>query len=247
MHRFFVDKTNIDNGNFHIDGDDAKHIGKVIRLREGDIIELCDSQGMDYIGIITHMDRDKIYGRIEKSYPSISEPSCKLTLYQGIPKGDKMDTIIQKSVELGVYSVVPVMTERTVVKFKSQVDIDKKTTRWQRIAKEAAKQSKRSIVPSVLEPISFTEALGRRHQLMIFFWEEEQNLSLKDRLASIHSIEDIGIFIGPEGGFSTDEAICAKDSGWHVTTLGPRILRTETVSLAAISAIMFYLEEWQWR
>lgn len=245
MHRFFIDRSHIKNDKFYIYGDDAKHIGKVIRLRTGDTIELCDLEGTDYIGVISHIDKDVVSGAVVKSYPSISEPSCKITLYQGLPKGDKMDTIIQKTVELGVYSVVPVITERTIARFKEPSAIEKKLRRWQRIAKEAAKQSKRAIIPSVKDPISFTEGINRQHELKIFFWEEERDVSLKEILASTHSTEDVGIFVGPEGGFSTDEAEYAKKKEWHIATLGPRILRTETVSMASISAIMFYLGEWQ--
>lgn len=247
MHRFFIERSHIQNGKFHIYGHDARHIGRVIRLRDGDTIELCDLDGTDYIGKISRIDKDVVSGTIVESHPSISEPSCKITLYQGLPKGDKMDTIIQKGVELGIYSIVPIMTERTIVRFKGPSDIDKKTTRWQRIAKEAAKQSKRAIIPYVKDPISFTEGILKQHELMIFFWEEERKLSLNKLLTSTRTIEDIGIFIGPEGGFSMDEAESARKNGWHITTLGPRILRTETVSIAVISAIMFYLEEWQWR
>ena len=256
MNRFFIDKNNIHDNIATIQGEDIDHIRRVLRLSVGDYIELCDSEGYDYIAKLQDISKDLITAGIEKSYLSVGEPNVNVSVYQAVPKGDKMDTVIQKCVELGVNKIIPVITDRTIVKMDSFDARRKKTLRWQKISEEAAKQSKRGKIPGVSMPVDFSEAASMEDasstedtSLKIIFWEEERCLSL--RYIVEHAAEknrnNIAIFIGPEGGFTEDEIFIALRHGWKRVTLGPRILRTETVGMAALSAIMFYMEEMEWK
>ena len=241
MHRFFIDRESITNGIVKITGEDSKHISKVLRLHEGDIIELCDGQGQDYEGVIKRIYGTCVEVDIEKSFPSYGEPQTKVVLYQAVPKGVKMDTIIQKCVEIGVVRIVPVITARTIVKLDVERDGNKKMTRWQRIAMEAAKQSKRGIIPQISEPMMYDEAIQScPDMLRIFPWENERTLGFKDCLEAGENCRHIAVMIGPEGGWEDAEVLHAKMNGWKTVYLGPRIIRTETAGMAVLAAIMFY-------
>lgn len=248
MHRFFIDKRQIRKDTALIEGEDAEHIYRVLRLRRGDAVELCDGQGNDYEAIIESVGKDGVEVRIERSFPSQGEPGIKVVLYQAIPKSAKMDLIIQKCVELGVHKVVPVVTARTVVKLKDAEDEIHKASRWQRIAKEAAKQSKRGIIPEVSLPVPFSRAVSQSPEVLrIFPWENERKAGIKGLFEATTSWKDgIAIMVGPEGGWELQEVEAARDMGWNIISLGPRILRTETVGVAILSAIMFYTGEMQW-
>jgi 16S rRNA (uracil1498-N3)-methyltransferase len=230
-----------------IDGEDADHIRRVLRLRRGDMVELCDGQGNDYQAVITNVDRGCVEACIQQSFPSQGEPRVKVVLYQAVPKSTKMDTIIQKCVELGIYKIVPVVTARTIVKLESPSDEMKKAVRWQRIAKEAAKQSRRGIVPQISMPVLFSQAVCEPCEMLrIFPWENEKQTGLKTCLQRIDKWDKgIAIMVGPEGGWEEEEVVCAQRHGWNSVSLGPRILRTETVGMAILSAIMFYTGEMQ--
>lgn len=244
MNRFFVSSEKIINNSVTIDGEDAAHILKVLRLKEGDLIEVCDGMGTDYIGRLIKTARGEVEVLLEDPKPSIGEPQIKVTLYQGIPKSNKMDLVIQKCVELGVYSIVPVVTARTVVNLSSPGKEEKKVARWQKIAEEAAKQSGRGIIPIVHGPVLYDEVIEQASDpIKLIPWEEARGTGLREALQSIDRPQDISILIGPEGGFEQDEVMKAKERGWKVVTLGPRILRTETAGMAVLSAIMFYMGE----
>jgi len=248
MHRFFIDVRQIRQDTALIEGEDAEHICRVLRLRRGDAVELCDGQGNDYEAVIKSVGKDGVEVRIERSFPSQGEPRVKVVLYQAIPKSTKMDLIIQKCVELGVHRIVPVVTARTVVRLKDGKDEINKASRWQRIAKEAAKQSKRGIIPEVSPPVPFSRAIGQSsHMLRILPWENERKAGLKEVFEAAKSWDGgIAIMVGPEGGWEEQEVEEAKGMGWNTVSLGPRILRTETVGVAILSAIMFYTGEMQW-
>lgn len=252
MSRFFVsiDSVDTDSNIITITGEDVKHIRNVLRSVPGDLLELSDGTGMDYKVLIETVGKESITTEIISAMPNKTEPNVKITLFQGIPKADKMEFIIQKCVELGVERIVPVITERTVVKFPNRNDATAKTVRWNRIALEAAKQCDRGIIPAVDEPVRFDEALRLAEccSLRILPYEEEKAGSLRKYLEEQKKSHEAGntikaaVFIGPEGGFAPAEAEKAVKSGFESVTLGPRILRTETAGIAVIAVIMYELD-----
>jgi len=241
MPRFFVNQNEIHSNEINIKGEDVNHIKKVLRARIGDFITVCDGKGTDFEVEIKDLGADFVLTSIINSISSISEPPIDITLFQGIPKSDKMDLIIQKSIELGVTRVVPVITERTIVKIGSTVDAENKRSRWQRIAMEAAKQCNRGIIPIVELPMSFSTAieLAKTSQLSIIPYENEKESSIKKYIAK--GIKNIAIMIGPEGGFTEEEISKANTRDIKSVTLGPRILRTETAGIAVIAVLMYEL------
>lgn len=243
MSRFFVSKNDIDaaNGKITITGDDVKHIKNVLRMSPGESVVVCDGEGTDYTARLVSVEKDIVLAAVEEAVKNIAEPDVFITLYQGIPKSDKMDFIIQKSVELGVSRIVPVITERTVVRFDNQKDMENKRVRWQRICMEAAKQCNRGRIPEVALPVRIQEAvkLAAAAGAGIIPYEKETAKGIKDFLKDNNNADSISVFIGPEGGFSEKEAEYASGSGVQPVTLGPRILRTETAGVAVISIIMY--------
>lgn len=244
MHRFFTDKSQINDGVITITGDDVGHITKVLRLRQGDEICVCDKCGTDYICTVDAISKEEVCALIKFQSQSKTESNINITIYQGIAKGDKMDYIIQKCVELGVNCFVPTVTKRAIVKIS---DGNKKVQRWQKIAYEAAKQSVRGIIPEVCMPMDFSEVIknitSQSNVLNIMAYENEDNITLKQVLKKM-DYTDINIIIGPEGGFDDTEAQLARESGVNTVTLGPRILRTETAPVAVSSAVMYELGGW---
>ena len=245
MSRFFVNRTAIDenSGKIIITGDDVNHIKNVLRMAPGESIILCDCEGRDYNSKIDTISKDMVIAVIEDSVESITEPHVYITLFQGIPKSDKMDFVIQKSVELGVSCIVPVITERTVIKFDNERDKENKRTRWQRICLEAAKQCNRGIIPEVALPLKFAEAIkvSKSSDMSILPYEKETDIGIKSFLGSNRSIKSASVFIGPEGGFSEKEALYSFNEGVQPVTLGSRILRTETAGIAVMAIIMYEL------
>ena len=243
MHRFFTDRNSICGDTVKISGDDAHHISKVLRLKEDDEIIVCDKEGTDYHCSIKLISKDEIEAWILKKETSSSEPPIRITLYQGVPKGDKLESVIQKCVELGAFKIIPVAMKRSVAVIK---DKEKKKVRMQRIAQEASKQCQRAVVPEVLEVLSFKEALlhAQENDLKLLPYEAENKNKLKDILKQNKNSKTIAVFIGPEGGFDEEEISLARQSGFQILTLGPRIMRTETAPLACISAIMYEIGDW---
>lgn len=244
MPRFFVDKSQIANDKVYITGDDVKHIARVLRLRVDDEITVCDRCRTDYECKISEISSDRVVADVLKSEENRAESDLEITLYQGMPKSDKMDYIVQKCVELGVLKIVPVITKRAVSR---PSDGDKKIARWQKIAAEAAKQSGRGLVPEICGMINFNEAVasmtGCEDALNIMPYECEANTRLRDVLTSFGK-KKINIIVGPEGGFDDAEATAAREKGISTVTLGPRILRTETAPLAVCTAVMYELGDW---
>lgn len=243
MHKFFVEPSAIDEDIIKICGDDAHHISKVLRLKEDDEIIICDKNGQDYYCSIKSIAKDEVICWVLKKEVSATEPNISITLYQGVPKGDKLETVIQKCVELGCVRIVPVAMKRSVAVIK---DKEKKQTRMQRIAYEAAKQCGRAKIPEVSQVLSFKEAINDAAdcELRILPYESETVNGLKTCLQNNKNAKNIAVFIGPEGGFSEEEIILAKENDFKIVTLGPRILRTETAPLACISAIMYEMGDW---
>lgn len=232
MPRFFMEPPIHDP--VVITGEDARHISLSLRMKVGEALTICDGEGYDYDCEIEEIDPTQVIARIKEKVTSRSEPSVFVTLYQGVPKSDKFETVVQKAVELGVGAIVPVMMSRCVSRPDAK-SMEKKIQRWQKIAESAAKQSGRGIVPQVLPCISYEKALKEAKGSKILFYEcggkpLTETVSPADR--------EISIFIGPEGGISGQEYELAVAVGAKVSTLGPRILRTETAPLAALTAMM---------
>lgn len=224
----------------YIKGDDVNHISKVLRLNTGDDILVCDGLGVDYVSRIDEINKKEVLCDIIDKFDNLSEPPLKITLFQGLPKAQKMELIIQKGVEIGICRFQPVITQRVVVKTEGK-DISNKLERWRRISEEAAKQSNRGIIPEILEPITFNEAVQelKKMDLSIIPYEKENANSLKKVLQGNKSAQNAGIFIGPEGGFDESEIKCSIEHNIIPVTLGPRILRTETAGIAASSMVLY--------
>lgn len=246
MRRFFTEPHNIDNNTATIT-EDSLHITKVLRMQEGDIVTLFDGTGYEYIARLTSVDKDLCSAEIISKSLSSLEPDTKVIIYQGIPKSGKMEGIIQKSVELGVHSIVPVEMDRCVAKLDGGKKQAEKIKRWNKVAVEAAKQCGRGILPEVKEPLSFKAAIEqmKSNGLALMPYEilaSSDNSSVKNVLSQSNETE-ISVIIGPEGGFSDFEAEYAKEQGINLVGLGKRILRTETVSSAVLAIIMYEKNE----
>ena len=242
MSRFFINKESIDSGFISITGEDYNHIRNVLRYKLGDELIVSDLTGVDFRVVLSDFGQGKITARILESFRNSTESEVQITLYQALPKSDKMDLIIQKCVELGVHRIVPVLTERIVVKL-GQGDADSKITRWRRISFEAAKQCNRGLIPDISVPVVFDEALktGTADDLCIIPYEKDKKNKLKNYIQNSKDIKKISVLIGPEGGFSEEEVEKAIKSGFIPISLGPRILRTETAAIAVVSILMYEL------
>ena len=250
MHHFFVKPQNIElhQNIICIDGEDVKHIQKALRLKKKDRITVSDGAGKGYLAEIIEVKNDQVAVKIIETLTSAEKPRPAIILYQGIAKGSKMDFIIQKAVELGVNEIIPIMTEHAVVQLNKK-DLEKKRQRWQKIAEEAAKQSKRLTLPIVNTSDSFQEAVAntmdnRSGHLQLLAYEAESNISIRNVVGNdcLSDYVRIGVWIGPEGGFHQEEADFAMKSGIHCVTLGPRILRTETAGIVMLSILLYELE-----
>ncbi len=246
MYRFYVSQEQIGEEEIWIYDSDVNHIKNVLRLEKGDWLVACDGDGNDYICRIKEMSGNEVGLSIEKRQESGTELDTRITLFQGVPKKEKMELIIQKAVELGVYEIVPVMMKRCVVKLSEEKKIQKKQERWQAIAEAAAKQCDRGIIPVVHAPVSMEEAFDMAGSLEynMIPYELQDGIDESRRIVEeACSKESVGIFIGPEGGLEEDEVQKAMDMGAHPMTLGKRILRTETAGMALLSIMMFQLQK----
>ncbi|MEF9992012.1 MAG: RsmE family RNA methyltransferase [Romboutsia sp.] len=245
MDRFFVEKKNInlENNTCIIEGEDVKHISKVLRYKIGEEIEVCDTNNNEYICEIANIDKNIVNLDIIDKVDIKRESDLKIRLYQGLPKGPKMEMILQKLTEVGVDEIILVQTKRSVVKVDDKKE-DKKFERWERIIYEAAKQSKRGKLPTLRGVLSFKEALEdmKSNDLNICPYENERTVSIKNAIKDL-DINNIGIFVGPEGGFDEEEIENIQDIDSKVVSLGPRILRTETASVVASSIVLYELSD----
>ena len=244
MHRFFVDNLSGASDNIIITGNDVNHIKNVLRLKIGEKIMVSDGSGTDYQCSISDIDSDMVTADIEDVFKNAAELPVKITLFQGMPKSDKLELIIQKAVELGVYEIVPVITKRTVVKIDDK-KAGKKLERYNGIAESAGKQSGRGIIPTVKPFMSFKQALeyAKTFDMNLIPYEEAKGMEYsREVIKDIHGKKSLGIFIGPEGGFAKEEVDMAIEAGAKCITLGNRILRTETAGLAVLSIIMFEID-----
>lgn len=239
MPRFFIE--NASGETITVRGADAAHIACSLRMKTGERLTVCGGQGTDFLCEILSAAPDEVALRVVEEIPTQSEPSVRVTLYQGLPKGDKLEWIIEKTVELGVTEIVPVLMQRSVSR-PDQKSAAKKHERYQKLALSAAKQSGRGIVPTVRPMCSFRQMCEglSRHDAVLFFYELG-GAPLADLLsdAADRGFTDIAVVIGPEGGFDPAEAEALQTAGAFTATLGKRILRTETAPLAALSVIMY--------
>ena len=245
MRRFFTEPMNICDGKIRII-EDASHITKVLRMSEGDEIIVFDGTGKEYKARLDVISQKECLASVVSEEFSSAEPSVKVSVFQGIPKSGKMETIIQKVVELGAYQIVPVEMERCVVKLDGKSRVEK-AKRWNKVSVEAAKQCGRSVIPKVLEPIEYNKALEMMSELDLAIMPYEVlghdgEKGLKELLQSFNG-KSVGVIIGPEGGFSDKEAENAKNKGIKQIGLGKRILRTETVASAIVPIIMYDKDE----
>ena len=246
MYHFYTEKTNISDKTITIYGEDVNHIKNVLRMKEGEEIIICDSEGTDYHSKITDLGRDEVTAEILSSGISEAEMKFRVHLFQGLPKKDKMEMIIQKSVELGVFEIIPVMTRRVIVKLDDKKKEEAKLKRWQAISESAAKQSGRGIIPEIKPCIGFKDALKAASAMnKVFIPYENAPSSDKDMkeylkiLSSILPDTDVAVFIGPEGGFEPQEVEEAIGFGAVPVSLGKRILRTETAGIMLLSVLGF--------
>lgn len=245
MYRFYVSADQLAEKEVFISGGDVNHIKNVLRLEVGDWIVACDGNGTDYVSRIQSICSDEVVASIEKVQPTGTELPVRITLFQGMPKKDKLELIIQKAVELGACEIVPVMTKRTVVKLSEEKKINKRLERWQSIAYAAAKQCDRGIIPTVHKPVSYKEALAMADQLDYNVIPYELQTGMEEARKIVDQAckqRSLGIFIGPEGGFEPEEVERAMTRNIHPMTLGKRILRTETAGMALLSILMFQMQ-----
>ena len=243
MYQFFVEDEQVQQDRICIVGGDVNHIGHVLRMKTGEKIRISDQSGRSYFCRILEITEEEVWAQIEDTDEMGTEFSHKVYLFQGLPKSDKMELIIQKTVELGVYTVIPVAMKNCVVKLDDK-KAKSKVTRWQAIAESAAKQSKRSLIPEVKMPMSYKEAVAYAKGLDVKLvpYENEHGMAgTKAAMEQIKKGESIAVFIGPEGGFAPEEIEMVR-AEMQLISLGRRILRTETAGIAALAVLGYQLE-----
>ena len=247
MHRFFVGQNQIEDGRVRITGPDVNHIRNVLRMRAGDeILAVCD--GWEYTCCILPGQGDgmSVLAEITDAWKAGNELPSRITLLQCLPKADKMELVIQKAIELGASRIIPVRSQRCVVRLDAR-KAAAKTKRWNLIAESAAKQAGRTYIPSVTEPMEFADALAllQREQtdVRLIPYERAENMdATRALLASVQPGNSVAVMIGPEGGFEPREVTAAQEAGFTPVSLGSRILRTETAGLCILSALMLQLD-----
>ncbi|MBO8168819.1 MAG: 16S rRNA (uracil(1498)-N(3))-methyltransferase [Thermoanaerobacteraceae bacterium] len=241
MHQFFVPEVGKIGARIRIAGEEAHHLVNVLRLETGDLVAIADSSGKRFLAALEEMTREEVTAYLERELPS-GEPPLKLTLLQGVAKGDKFDFIIQKTTELGISAIIPVQAQRSVAKIKPE-RAAKRLQRWQRIAKEAAKQCGRARVPEIEEPATLERALQSLpgDTSIMIPWEDEKTVSIGEALRKHDFSRNIALVIGPEGGLTAEEVALAVSFGAIPVSLGQRILRTETAAIAAVAIVMYQL------
>ena len=245
MYRFFVEKYQIHDGRVDITGEDVNHIRNVLRMRPGEEVLISTGDEWEYTCAIERLEEDRVTLRVEDASRPGRELASKIWLFQCLPKGDKMETVIQKAVELGAYTVVPVASSRCVVKLDER-RAAQKVVRWNAIAEAAAKQSKRLIIPENRGVMRFRDALEAAADLdvkLIPYERQDGMEGTRKILNAIRPGQSAAVMIGPEGGFDDAEVQLAREHGFEPVTLGKRILRTETAGMTMLSILMYLLEQ----
>lgn len=246
MYQFFVEPKQIQGNRAYIRGKDVNHIRNVLRMRVGDELALSNgADGKEYRVGITAFCEDEIECELRFIKEDAVELPCEVFLFQGLPKGDKMEFIIQKAVELGVHEVIPVSMSRSIVKLDEKKSAAK-CRRWQMIAEAAAKQSKRGIIPRIRDVMDFKAALAYADDMNVKLLPYELAEGMdrtRELFSSVKPEDKVAVFIGPEGGFDTKEIEQAAESGFEAVTLGKRILRTETAGMLVLAILMYHMED----
>lgn len=244
MHHFFVSPEQVGEKSITITGSNVNHIKHVLRMAPGEQITVSSGENKEYRCEIRSLSEEQVEAQIMWVQETGAELPSRLYLFQGLPKSDKMELIIQKAVELGVYEIVPTATRRAVVKLDKKKE-ESKRKRWQGIAESAAKQSKRNLIPQVTQVMSFREAVeyaaGLDVKLVPYELAEGMDAA-RQVIGSIKPGQSVAVFIGPEGGFAPEEIDYAVEHGFRPITLGRRILRTETAGMTVLSILMYHLE-----
>lgn len=246
MYKFFVADNQIKNGEVKIIGEDVKHIKDVLRLNVGEDITICNKNlGISYNADITAISKDEVVCNIIGKNEITTEPRVNIDIYQGLPKSDKLEYIIQKTTEIGVKNIYPVALERCIAKLDKK-DENKKILRWQKIAEAAAKQSKRDFIPQIHEVINLENICKNipNYDIILLAYENENSNTIKAELQKIEKRDglNIGVIIGPEGGFTEKEVNTLIEAGAKCITLGKRILRAETAPIVVLSDIIYEFE-----
>ena len=249
MPKFFVAGNQINNNKIKIIGDDVNHIKNVLRQKSGDKITICDiSKEQDYLCEIDKIEEKSIDCNIIEKLENNTESNVKVTIFQGLPKADKMELVIQKSVELGVYDITPLQMKRCVVKLNEK-DKAKKIQRWKKISEVAAKQCGRNIIPKINNIVNVKEVcnLCNEYDIVLIAYENEKENTLKKELKNLKKLDEeeikVAVIIGPEGGIAPEEIKMFEENGAKIITLGNRILRTETVALNVLSNVMYEFDQ----
>ena len=243
MYQFFVEDGQVKAGQVYITGTDVNHIRNVLRMRCGERVRISSARGINYLCSVAAFEGDTVVLDIVEENIGSTELPAKIYLFQGIPKGERMETVIEKAVELGVHEIIPVAMRYCVVKLDGK-KAEKKVARWQEIARSAAKQSKRSMVPGIHSVMSFSEAAdyAAKCGLRLVPYENEEGMAATgEALGAIKCVDSVSVFIGPEGGFAKEEIDALRESS-KVISLGRRILRTDTASIVVLSMLMLELE-----
>lgn len=244
MRRFFAENICADNGTVVLSGDEARHISNVLRMKAGDEALLINGEGTQYRSVLESIADGEVRLRIIEAEACAAEPETHVTLFQCLPKQGKMEVIIQKCVELGIWEIVPVSSKRCVVKLEGK---DQKLIRWNKVSAEAAKQCGRAYVPRITPPIKLDDIDLSGFDLVLVPYENEGDVSLKqvlrESIESGKNFSRVALIIGPEGGFEPSEVERAIGKGGIAVSLGKRILRTETAGMAALAQIMYELDQ----
>jgi 16S rRNA (uracil1498-N3)-methyltransferase len=245
MYQFFIENEQVRKDHVVITGSDVNHIGNVLRMKPGDEIRVSTGAGASYFCRIAEITPDEVKAAIDRIDEQGTELPSRIWLFQGLPKNDKMELIVQKAVELGAGEIIPVAMKNCVVRLDDK-KAEAKTSRWQAIAQSAAKQSKRTLIPQVHAPVTWKEAVAMAAELDLTLvpYENERGMeATRTLIGGIMPGQSIGIMIGPEGGFSPEEIACVDErDNMHRISLGRRILRTETAGLATLSMLVYELD-----
>ena len=239
MHRFFISPECFDRDNVIITGEQVHQLKDVLRLKPGDQIVVLDNSGAEYEIRLVDINTNRVTGEVVAQGLASGEPRVEITLYQALLKGNRFDVALQKCTEIGVARFVPVLCERCVARNPGESRLD----RWQKIIVEAAEQSRRGKIPFLEPLIEFRQVCERVSGIFLLPWEEESNLGIRSAMCEIGKIDHLNIFIGPEGGFTSNEAEFARLQGITPVTLGKRLLRAETAGLVTVAAILYEYDE----
>ena len=243
MNRFFIPPDAVSGNTVRIPDEVSAQIRKVLRLKEGTVVHFLDNNGFLYESEIHYLDEKHLSADVIGKRPAEGEPDCRVSLYIGLTQREKFEWILQKCTEAGVARIIPMITERSLI--RKSADIAGKQDRWEKILKEAAEQCGRARIPELAPAMDLSAAAreGSSADLALFCWEEEKQQSLRELIgAKRGNIRDLALMVGPEGGFSEEEAALARGSGWEPVTLGKRIYRMETAALAAVILSLYELE-----